>query len=430
MPINKRILVAEDEEEIRSYLQMALRCQGYSVELAQDGEEALRLLRQMNGQVGAVLLDVIMPRKDGIEALEEIRASYTDVPVIMISGASAPNAVVNAMKAGATDFIPKPISPEDLYAALGKAIGREAPVSRAPEPEPVANSNQVYFGETRRIREIRSSLRQISWSDAPILLQGETGVGKEVMAREIHANSRRAEKLFLKLNCAALPSELVESELFGYERGAFTGAFQRKPGMFELADEGTLLLDEIGDMDFKLQAKLLQVLQDHSIQRLGGKETIKVDVRIIAATHRDLEGMIAQGKFREDLYFRLNVLPIRVLPLREQREPAFPARVSGRHHRASGVSAPQTHAAGRDGASHPAGAASCAAGPRLAGKRPRTGQHYAPGDHLSQPGTGGARDHRQGSPQIRQPACAGAVARYREFADADTGTGYQGQGAG
>ena len=317
MPINKRILVAEDEEEIRSYLQMALRCQGYSVELAQDGEEALRLLRQMNGQVGAVLLDVIMPRKDGIEALEEIRASYTDVPVIMISGASAPNAVVNAMKAGATDFIPKPISPEDLYAALGKAIGREAPVSRAPEPEPVANSNQVYFGETRRIREIRSSLRQISWSDAPILLQGETGVGKEVMAREIHANSRRAEKLFLKLNCAALPSELVESELFGYERGAFTGAFQRKPGMFELADEGTLLLDEIGDMDFKLQAKLLQVLQDHSIQRLGGKETIKVDVRITAATHCDLVQAILDRRFREDLYYRLNVISVSLPSLRE-----------------------------------------------------------------------------------------------------------------
>jgi len=182
----------------------------------------------------------------------------------------------------------------------------------------------MYFGETPRIREIRSTIRQISWSDAPVLIQGETGAGKEVMAREIHAHSRRGNKPFLKLNCAALPSELVESELFGYERGAFTGAFQRKPGMFEAADEGTLLLDEIGDMDFKLQAKLLQVLQDHTMQRLGGKETIKVDVRVLAATHRDLEQAIADKLFREDLYYRLNVVTIHLPPLRERQEDIIP----------------------------------------------------------------------------------------------------------
>src|SRR5581483_1021254 len=166
------------------------------------------------------------------------------------------------------------------------------------------------------MKEIQSIVGRIGWSEALVLIQGETGSGKEVLAREIHANSPRANRPFLKLNCAALPSELVESELFGYERGAFTGAFQRKAGMFELADRGTILLDEIGDMDYKLQAKLLQVLQDHEFQRLGGKETVQVDVRVIAATHRDLEEAIANRQFREDLYYRLNVIAIELPALR------------------------------------------------------------------------------------------------------------------
>ena len=317
MSTDKKILVAEDEPEVRSYFDMALRCQGYSVELAQDGEEALRVLRSMNGRVGAVLLDVIMPRKDGIETLVEIRSSQIDVPVIMISGVAETSAVVRAMKAGATDFIGKPVSPEELNAAVGKVFGRETAPRGDHADEPALKRKQVYLGGSARIREIRGLVQQISWSEAPVLIQGETGVGKEVMAREIHENSQRSAKPFLKLNCAALPSELVESELFGYERGAFTGAFQRKPGMFEIADEGTLLLDEIGDMDFKLQAKLLQVLQDHTMQRLGGKETIKVDVRIIAATHQNLEQAIIDKSFREDLYYRLNVICVGLPSLRE-----------------------------------------------------------------------------------------------------------------
>src|SRR5215813_4709839 len=206
MPSIKRIIVGEDEPEVRNYLEMALRCQGYSVDVAQDGEEVLRLLRNLNGQAGAVLLDAIMPRKDGIETLLEIRARYRDVPVIMISGESSPSAVVNAMKAGATDFIVKPFRPGDLIAALQKVIATDAG-PYAPETAAIAAPAQTYFGETPRIREIRSTIRQISWSDAPVLIQGETGAGKEVMAREIHAHSRRGSKPFLKLNCAALPSE-------------------------------------------------------------------------------------------------------------------------------------------------------------------------------------------------------------------------------
>jgi two-component system response regulator AtoC len=174
------------------------------------------------------------------------------------------------------------------------------------------------------MREIQSLADQIGWSEAPVLVQGETGSGKEVIAREFHARSPRAKKLFLKLNCAALPSELVESELFGYERGAFTGAFQKKAGMFEMADGGTILLDEIGDMDVRLQAKLLQVLQDHQFQRIGGKDIVKVDVRIMAATHRDLETAIAERSFREDLYYRLNVINIHIPPLRERGQDILP----------------------------------------------------------------------------------------------------------
>ena len=192
--------------------------------------------------------------------------------------------------------------------------------SMDPEVAPIGKLNRCFFGTGRRMHDIHLMLRRISCSEAPVLIQGETGSGKEVLAREIHAHSLRANRPFLKLNCAALPAELVESELFGYEKGAFTGAFQRKAGMFEVADGGTILLDEIGDMDLKLQAKLLQVLQDKEFPRLGGKEMIRVDIRIMAATHRDLEQAIPENTFREDLYYRLNVINIELPPLRERAD--------------------------------------------------------------------------------------------------------------
>ena len=317
------ILLGEDELEVRSYLEMALRCQGYSVEMAQDGEELLSCLQNNAGTISAVLLDLVMPRKDGFETLKEIRRIDKDLPIIIVSGASSPLNVVEAMKNGATDFLGKPISPEDLRQAIKSALDKRAaacPPAITPEKPAFTSTRQIFLGNSPQMREIQGLLRQIGWSEVPILIQGETGVGKEVLARELHAESPRANKPFLKLNCAALPSELVESELFGYERGAFTGAFQKKPGMFELADGGTLLLDEIGDMDFKLQAKLLQVLQDQEFQRLGGKETVHVDVRVLAATHQDLEKAIADRHFREDLYYRLNVINMRIPSLRERKE--------------------------------------------------------------------------------------------------------------
>jgi two-component system response regulator AtoC len=201
--------------------------------------------------------------------------------------------------------------------------------------------NGALFASTGKARHLEAFLRKIAPTDAPVLILGETGAGKEVITRYVHAHSPRAAKAFVKLNCAALPSELIESELFGYERGAFTGAFQKKAGMFELANGGTLLLDEIGDMDFKLQAKLLQVLQDQTFQHLGGKDTIHVNVRVIAATHRDLEQAIAEEKFREDLYYRLNVISVEVPPLRERKEEIIPlAEFLLARHCAPGTSVP------------------------------------------------------------------------------------------
>lgn len=314
-----RLLVVEDELELRIYLDMALRCLGYKVELAQDGAEALECLQNAGDEIEAVLLDLVMPNRDGIDALREIRQLYPELPVIILSGAPSPMSIVTAMKSGATDFLCKPVSHEDLREAITRALDVKT-VENLRSLKSTAAPTRAFMGTSPRMAAIQSVLPPVGWSEAPVLIQGETGSGKEMIAREIHANSPRARRAFLKLNCAALPSELVESELFGYERGAFTGAFQRKPGMFEMADGGTILLDEIGDMDVRLQAKLLQVLQDHEFQRIGGKDTIKVDVRVIAATHRDLEKAILDRLFREDLFYRLNVVNLHVPPLRERKE--------------------------------------------------------------------------------------------------------------
>lgn len=321
------ILVVEDEPEVRNYLELSLRCYGYSVDKVEDGEEALHYLERSHQKVALVLLDVVMPRKGGLATLQQLRRNYRDLPVVMLSGASNTATIVEAMKSGANDFLPKPIGNSELAAAIQKAlssdgyrpklIGRDAaPAEAAPA---IDNGGQPMYSGAWMTKNA-AFLNLVGASDAPVLIQGETGVGKEVVARYIHAHSPRANRIMLKLNCAALPSELVESELFGFERGAFTGAMKNKPGKFDLADTGTLMLDEIGDMDFKLQAKLLQVLQDKQFERLGGKDTVSVDVRVLAATHCDLEGAISGGRFREDLYHRLNVISVHVPPLRERQD--------------------------------------------------------------------------------------------------------------
>jgi two-component system, NtrC family, response regulator AtoC len=311
------ILLGEGEPEMRQYLEMVLSCDGYAIELAQDGEEVLRYIREGH-PVSALVLDMVLPRKDGIETLREIRSVDPDLPVIVIAGAFS-SGVTERLADDATEVLSQPVSPDDLRRAVRKALDRTAERNRNSRIT-LASGNQALFGSSPQMKQLQALVRRVGESDAPVLIQGETGVGKEVLARQLHALSPRSNKSLLKLNCAALPSELVESELFGYERGAFTGAFQKKPGMFEMADGGTILLDEIGDMEFKLQAKLLQVLQDLQFQRLGGRECVKVDVRIIAATHNDLESAIAAGRFREDLYYRLNVINLYVPSLRDRKE--------------------------------------------------------------------------------------------------------------
>jgi two-component system response regulator AtoC len=319
----RRILVAEDEPDVGKYLELSLRCHGYEVEQAENGDEALKILQGRDSGVSLVLLDIMMPFKDGIEPRREIRQFNKDLPVIMLSGGSAASTIVEAMKCGADDYLTKPATQEQLLGAIEKTLKKHA--AHAPMMRTSSTTWETRVtGANSWMSKKDKVLRQIAVSETSILIQGETGSGKEVVARMLHSASPRAAHPFLKVNCAALPSELVESELFGYERGAFTGAIKSKLGKFDLADEGTIFLDEIGDMDFRLQAKLLQVLQDQEFQRLGGKETIRVNVRVMAATHCDLDRAIREGRFREDLYYRLNVINLHVPPLRDRPNEILP----------------------------------------------------------------------------------------------------------
>jgi two-component system response regulator AtoC len=313
------ILVGEDESVVRGFLDMTLRSQGYNVEMAGDGNEVLARLREPL-PVDAVLLDVMMPSRDGLETLREIRRLDSNLPVIMLSCLSTPVTVVEAMKVGASDFLAKPVTHEHLRLALKKVLEGGGTQPEQPCLPSHHDANGTFYGSHKEMREIQEAVRRISSSNCPIVIQGETGTGKEMLARDLHAQSPLAQKPFIKLNCASVPAELMESELFGYERGAFTGAYRRKPGIFDLADGGTLLLDEIGDMESRLQAKLLQVLQDQEYRRLGGSETVRVDVRVIAATHRDLEQAMLNNEFRQDLFYRLNVFSFHLPPLRQRRE--------------------------------------------------------------------------------------------------------------
>jgi two-component system response regulator AtoC len=316
------ILVGQVEPDVRDHLEISLTSAGYLVEFAADDGDVLSFLRNRSGSVDAVILDQILPGCDGLEVVPEIRRIDTGLPVIVVSDCHTPANVVCAMKCGATDFLAKPVGQESLRDALRKAITARRGLTREEISLPFEPCG--FFGNAPKMQAIQAVTRKIGSSDESVLIQGETGSGKEVLARELHRQSPRSGKPFLKVNCAALPSELVESELFGYEKGAFTGAFQKKPGMFEMANGGAILLDEIGDMDVKLQAKLLQVLQDQEFHRIGGTETIRVDVRVIAATHRDLEHAIVEKVFREDLYYRLNIITLRIPPLRERLQDILP----------------------------------------------------------------------------------------------------------
>ena len=320
------ILVAEDEPEVRNYLGLALSCEGYRVEYAQNGEEVLQCLASRSATVSLLLLDLLMPIKNGFETLLEVRREWPSLPVITLSGSCTTANVATVLKNGAADFLSKPVGHDDLLKAIRAALppppsAQVVVFSRTDAPgESLCVADTAVLPTSPWSHKAEALVKQVGASDVPVLMRGETGVGKEIFARKLHERSKRAGRPFLKLNCAALPSELIESELFGYERGAFTGAFKNTPGKFEMANSGTILLDEIGDMDFKLQAKLLQVLQDREFLRLGAKDASRVDVRVMAATHCDLEQAIIEKRFREDLYYRLNIIEIHIPPLRDRRD--------------------------------------------------------------------------------------------------------------
>jgi two-component system, NtrC family, response regulator AtoC len=319
------ILVVEEAGGFGESIRVMLGRLGYAVEMAADGTEGIARMAAPR-RPSAVVLDLSTLHNDAPVVLKHIRSIDAEIPVIMIADAPSTLEVVEAMKNGATDFLMKPINAEALETSLAHQVKAGSCRPASVPPSEVIASMGRFSSKSGRMLELEAIVDELGRCETPVLIQGETGTGKEILARRLHAASPRADKVFLKLNCAALPSELVESELFGYERGAFTGAFQRKPGMFELADGGTLLLDEIGDMDVRLQAKLLQVLQDSEFQRIGGR-TIHVDVRILAATHRNLEEAIYSGTFREDLYYRLNVISLELPPLRERPDDILPLAV-------------------------------------------------------------------------------------------------------
>ncbi|MBW2715811.1 MAG: sigma-54-dependent Fis family transcriptional regulator [Deltaproteobacteria bacterium] len=329
-----RVLVVDDAEGIRTYLANLLELSGYDVDSAEDGKRALALL---NGGAApdVVILDVMMPGIDGIETLRRIKERHASVPVIMLSVVGKASTIVEAMQLGASDYINKPFEEEELQLTIDKVLEKKT-LER--QREMLSKELQRYrdgvVWASPAMQEIRAVLEQVGETNVTVLIQGESGVGKEIIARTAHSVSTRSEHPFVKVNCAALPADLLESELFGYEKGAFTGAAQRKAGKFEHAHKGTIFLDEIGEMSGPLQAKLLQVLQDHEFTRLGGNVEVKVDLRVVCATNRNLDEMVADGAFRADLFFRLNVVNITVPPLRDRRE-EIPTLIESFSHRYS-----------------------------------------------------------------------------------------------
>jgi two-component system response regulator AtoC len=316
------VLVVDDDESIRSYLNHLLTSRGYAVESASSGAQAIA--RVASGfEPSVAIVDIMMPGMDGLEVLARLKGIASALPVIILSAVGQAKTVVEAMKIGASDYLVKPFEEHELELAIGNALEKQKLKDEVrilkKKLDHMSDHPDILSTNAKMLR-LKEIAKQVADTDVPVLIMGESGVGKEVMARFIHTNSGRREKPFVKVNCAALPHELLESELFGHERGAFTGAHADKPGKFEMADKGVLLLDEIGEMSTHLQAKLLHVLQDGEFSRVGAKHPMRVDARILASTNRRLEESVAKGEFRADLYFRLNVIRLTIPPLRERRE--------------------------------------------------------------------------------------------------------------
>ena len=313
-----RILVVDDEAAIRDSLRMILEYEHYEFMGAASGPDALASIRRDPPDL--VLLDIKMPGMSGLEALAEVRKVEDTLPVAMISGHGTITDAMQATRLGAFDFIEKPFTSERVLVTVTKGLELRQLRQENRQLRLAMESKYEIVGDSPALRRVLDAVTRAAPTNATVLLLGESGVGKELVARTIHRNSPRAGQRFVQVNCAAIPEELIESELFGHEKGSFTGATEKQIGKFEQADRGTIFLDEIGDMSARTQAKVLRVLQEQEVERLGSARTIKVDVRVIAATNKDLEAAIQRGEFREDLYFRLNVIPIVVPPLRERRE--------------------------------------------------------------------------------------------------------------
>ena len=314
-----RVLVIDDDPGIRDYLEAAVSRQGYEVFSAANGEDALNGLHESKPDI--VTLDVVLPGMDGLEILRRLKQRLPEVPVVMLSGHGQARTIVDAMRLGASDFLRKPFEVEELEIAFQKALENHKLKEEVAELRGRVRSEAemlLLWGDNPKMKEVREMIEQVADTDITVLVRGESGTGKEVVARALYQLSGRRSRQFVKVNCAALPSELLESELFGFEKGAFTGAQKRKLGKFEFANQGTIFLDEISEMHPSLQAKLLQVLQDGEFSRLGGEADVRVDTRIIAATNRNLEEAVREQTFREDLYYRLNVVTVNLPPLRDR----------------------------------------------------------------------------------------------------------------
>ena len=312
------ILVVDDEPQICETVSGLLQDEGFEVLTAPEGEAAIKRVREELPDL--ILLDVALPGKDGLEILKDLKDQYPTLPVIMISAYGSVENAVRATRLGAYDFIEKPPHADKILLSVRNALEMARLSEENRRLRQQAAPVREIIGKSEAIKQVREQLRLVAPTPASVLITGENGTGKELVARALHYLSRRSHRPFVEVNCAAIPEDLIESELFGHEKGAFTGATSRRQGKFDLAHEGTLFLDEIGDMSLKTQAKILRILEEQRFERVGGGRPIQVDVRVVAATNKNLEEEIAKGTFREDLYHRINVIPLHVAPLRERRE--------------------------------------------------------------------------------------------------------------
>ncbi len=312
------LLIIDDEPNILSTLRRALELEDYRVEVAGGGKVGLEKVMALD--IDLVLVDMVMPEMDGLAVLAQVAEAKKEVVTVMMSGNATVDTAVKATKLGAYDFVEKPLSTDKLLITIENALALRNARRERDQLKSHASAQFAMVGGGASMRRIFDKIEKTAPSSGRVLITGENGTGKELVARAVHENSKRAQGPFIKLNCAAIPGELIESELFGHEKGAFTGATQQRRGKFELADKGTLFLDEIGDMTPSAQAKVLRVLQEGEFERVGGDATIKTDVRVVAATNKDLKKEIEEGRFREDLFYRLNVVPIELPPLRSRKE--------------------------------------------------------------------------------------------------------------